>query len=334
MRSAALLLFMAFSDLVLAQTGQVAVRVTDLDTKSVISNVEVRAGFNTGIEPGWGWGGGKPNRVTGYTGTNGVCTLTGSGDGGSVGISAYKEGYYRSTGYRVTFTNVVGTIRKRWIPWSPIVDVVLKQVGRPIPLYAKRIWETRVPATGQPVGFDLAAGDWISPHGKGQGSDLLFTYNAEPERVYTNWYGTSPRVHSLHDYRLSISFANDGDGVVPVSITPHQGGSALRLPPMAPEGGYVPLPPKRVFQQEGKPQQSEIRKDQNYFFRVRTKMDAKGNVISALYGKIHGDFQFDERGRISFTYYLNPTPNDRNVEFDPEKNLFRRLPSLEQVNMP
>jgi len=31
---------------------------------------------------------------------------------------------------------------------------------------------------------------------------------------------------------------------------------------------------------------------------------------------------------------MNPTPNDRNVEFDPKKNLFTNLSSLEQVREP
>ncbi len=51
-----------------------------------------------------------------------------------------------------------------------------------------------------------------------------------------------------------------------------------------------------------------------YFFRVRTVLDEKGRVKSALYGKIYGDFN-------SFYYYLNPTPNDTNIEFDPNQNL-------------
>ena len=76
----------------LAQEGQVTVRVTDFDTGAVITNAEVRAGFNTSIKPGWGWGGGRPNREAGLTDTNGVCTLTGSGNGGSVGIAVAVSG--------------------------------------------------------------------------------------------------------------------------------------------------------------------------------------------------------------------------------------------------
>jgi hypothetical protein len=42
-------------------------------------------------------------------------------------------------------------------------------------------------------------------------------------------------------------------------------------------------------------------------------------------GKIQGILSFDYEKNISFTYYLNPTPNDRNMEFDPSRNLFGRL---------
>jgi hypothetical protein len=35
----------------------------------------------------------------------------------------------------------------------------------------------------------------------------------------------------------------------------------------------------------------------------------------------------DEKNRdgacVYFAYYFNPTPNDRNIEFDTEKNLFK-----------
>jgi hypothetical protein len=64
-------------------------------------------------------------------------------------------------------------------------------------------------------------------------------------------------------------------------------------------------------------------------------MDASGNVTSALYGKIYGDFSQDiGNDAVRFTYYLNPEPNSRNMEFDPKQNLFKNLPPLEQVTAP
>ena len=67
----------------------------------------------------------------------------------------------------------------------------------------------------------------------------------------------------------------------------------------------------------------------NFYFRCRTKKDASGKIISAHYGKIYGDIKFlagdpamGSVGQFNWTCsYFNPTPNDRNVEFDTKRNL-------------
>jgi hypothetical protein len=76
-----------------------------------------------------------------------------------------------------------------------------------------------------------------------------------------------------------------------------------------------------------------------YFIRVRTVLGENGNVKSALYGKIRGDFRFyagtkAPQAGMGFDYYLNPTPNDRNLEFDPKRNLMTNLKPLEGVEAP
>jgi hypothetical protein len=68
-------------------------------------------------------------------------------------------------------------------------------------------------------------------------------------------------------------------------------------------------------------------------------LDDSGNVKSALYGKIPGNFRFYAGTKaptsgMGFDYYLNPTPNDRNVEFDPKRNLITALKPLEGVSEP
>jgi hypothetical protein len=62
-------------------------------------------------------------------------------------------------------------------------------------------------------------------------------------------------------------------------------------------------------------------------FRVRTKLDKNGNIVNAHSGKIYGDF-------MQFSYYLNPKPNDRNIEFDPKHNLMTNLGFGEGVSQP
>jgi hypothetical protein len=168
-------------------------------------------------------------------------------------------------------------------------------------MYARYI-DSEPPLNGKPVGYDFLAGDWVSPNGKGQTADIIFL------REY------SKRSLNDYDYKLTVTFPNKGDGIQTFTEPTGQKGGGLRSPYEAPGNGYEPVitrvnishPPATLIWDH----------DPNriYFLRVKTVLDEKGNVKSALYGKIYGDF-------MQFTYYLNPTPNDRNIEFDPKHNL-------------
>jgi hypothetical protein len=256
--------------------------------------------------------------------------LRGAGNGGSVGIAAHHDGYYWSSGFLVEFTNLVGLVNKKWQPWNPVVDVVLKMIGNPIPMYARSTRELNIPVEGEAIGFDLIKADWVAPHGQGEVVDIFFQLDRSPSRVVSTRYGDL----ELFDVALSVSFPNEGDGIQAVIVPVRGGRSNLRLPATAPENGYVSNLVKRVAREEDKQPFSNIEEDANYFFRVRTKKDETGKIVSSLYGKIHGDIRFGRDGVMQFLYYLNPTPNDRNMEFDPEKNLFKNLSSLEEVREP
>jgi hypothetical protein len=130
------------------------------------------------------------------------------------------------------------------------------------------------------------------------------------------------------DYTLTVSFSNKGDGIQTFE-SPYLKTSAFKSPRMAPEDGYLAVWLQTRSRKPGRPVEGnmDIEGKRNYFFRVRTVYDEKGKIKSALYGKIYGDF-------MSFTYYLNPTPNDRNMEFDPKQNLFKNLESFEKPQDP
>ena len=71
---------------------------------------------------------------------------------------------------------------------------------------------------------------------------------------------------------------------------------------------------------------SDKNTDRAYAFRIRSRRNENGELVEAYYGKIYGDFEFegnDRRGLVSvkFLYYLNPTPLDRNLEWDIRNNL-------------
>src|ERR1700761_7068096 len=84
--------------------------------------------------------------------------------------------------------------------WNPVETLVLKKISKPIAMYARRL-NTHVPALDKPVGFDLMAGDWIAPYGKGVNTDVLFSGHFDK------------RADSESDFTLTVSFPKVGDGI-------------------------------------------------------------------------------------------------------------------------
>ena len=258
--------------------------------------------------------------IRGLTDTNGTFTASHK-DTGSIdlGFRITKPGFYPTIGRHDLFMRGQYDDKKVADNRNATPTMVLRKIGRPISMYAKRE-ETKIQKEDEPVGFDLTAGDWISPFGNGKNTDLVFTVH----RKIINDRG--------YDAVVTLTFPNKGDGIAVAPSEPDIG-SELRTPRTAAESGYEAgrewhygsgAGPESVF---------------GYFIRVRTLLDENGNVRSALYGKIRGDLRFYAgtkvpRAGMGFDYYLNPTPNDRNVEFDPKQNLFKDLKPGEEINQP
>jgi hypothetical protein len=278
--------------------------------------------------------GGPGESAKGVTSVDGRFTAEVQSNG-EVGITVRKDGFYDTLGETLNFRDVKGATERafatgRWEPWDKPIDVVLKRKLHPTALFARRI-ETKLPSELQPMGFDLLKGDWVAPHGGGESADLFFE--------------VSRTIQSDRDYvaTLTLSFPNKGDGVIPFQAPPHRG-SVLKSTQMAPTEGYQngkswtkSRSPSAAS--SGDYTQSTEREDQHYLLRVRTTLDSNGRIQNALYGKIYGDIHLYTGTRapkagIGFTYYLNPTPNDRNLEFDPKHNLFTDLKADEQVTEP
>lgn len=202
-------------------------------------------------------------------------------------------------------------------PGEITLDVTLKRIRNPVPMYAKRV-EVKIPEFNQPIGYDLVQGDWVAPFGKGQISDLIF----EADR----------KVVSNEDYdgTLTLRFSNEGDGLVE-HVIPRPDPPGLRLPYSAPDDGYVSSKTWEESRHTSGSGNGKIistaSNRMNYFIRVRTVRDQEGRIVSALYGKIHGDFRWFIGARapksgLAFTYYLNPD-GTRNIEYDPKRNLLK-----------
>jgi len=282
-----------------------------------INNAKVSIGFIVGQPPGQGPGT-RELMHEGVTDTNGVFSATDE-CGSSAGLGANKDGFYRTYGSDVLFKEAKNG---RWEPWNPTIELVLKAIVNPIPMYARRVDTATIPVMGKPIGFDLVESDWVTPYGKGKVADFVLTL----EKQYTS-------VDQPFNVTLTVRFSHEDDGIQSV-FAPINVGSELRLPRTAPEEGYQSELVKSTSRQAANAMiQRDFRDDQNYFFRVRTvKKDNK--IVSAYYGKIDRDIEFWGNEKLRFTYYLNPTPNDRNMEFDPKRNLLTGLKDRETVTNP
>ena len=260
-------------------------------------------------------------KINGLTDINGVFTASHENTGSiELGIQVTKAGYYSTTkGHE--FAKFKDNDPAKL---NPDLTFVLKKIGQPIPMYARRT-RIEIPEINKPIGFDLIEGDWVAPYGEGKESDFIF----QVQRRFVSW----------QDFNSSfkLTFSNVGDGLIPVAI-PLDEGSALRLPAIAPGDGYQSEFMQSLSDSPTGGWEKGEKKDQNYYFRVRTTRDEKGSIKSALYGKIYGDFSIDPINSktvlIFFKYYLNPVPNSRNVEFNPKQNLFKVLKEREEVQEP
>ena len=224
-----------------------------------------------------------------------------------MGFSVDKEGYYQSgDGYEYKTRS---KLLDRWEPWNPTIEVVLKKKRNPVPMYIKGGKSTPIPIFNQPLGYDLAKGDWVSPHGEGIISDFIF--NCKFERVDFDNAETS----------CNLSFSNSLDSIQEYTFD-SKDQSLYRWPLEAPKVNYSKLLYKWMtvhFPNEG--YKSNIDNKINYIFRVRSKLNENGNIIFANYGKIKGDFLVSRKGKIKFYYFFNPD-GTRNLEENPKLNLF------------
>lgn len=265
--------------------------------------------------------------VRGVTGADGMFSAEGHSDGG-YGVRIEKEGYYESGLAAPRLQEIQGG---RWLPWDPVVTTTLRKIGQSVPLHAK-IVRADVPLLDRNCGYDLEKGDWVSPHGKGVTSDLIFQIS----KRYTDRFDFSVKAR--------VSFSNTRDGLVRMKAPDYARYSSFRWERFAPEDGYrAPhvIDFSNFHPGSGKSPERSFRTDnereEGFFLRVRT-VEEGGRIVSANYGKIVGDIMLEPRDTktcaVMFTYYFNPAANDHNLEWDPARNFFSSLEPQEAPRWP
>ena len=315
-----------------ADLAKVGAFVVDGWTGEPLKNVLVRGGFDNH----WGWlavkGAPLPNESFARTDVNGFCRLRGRTNIGEAGVSVREAppGFYRpryGEGWSFRRKNLLGI----WQPDNLVATIRLQRVERPIPLFIKRVTKAErggftadiFPKGEDTLRYDLLMGDWLPPVGTGRVADVTFTRHPR-EDLGEGVNGADVRGPSYRD-SMTVRFPGEGNGLVESNPSPNL---RLRIR-TAPEDGY--RSEYLCWKGRNKKLEHVGSYDENrcFCFRIRTRRDDRGRIVGAYYGKIYGDITFVYQFRPEFvpvasvcmSYYLNPTPLDRNLEWDRKTNL-------------
>jgi hypothetical protein len=281
--------------------------VTVLDDEgNPIEGVVVKGGFTTGLydyKP-------RPERK-GLTDSGGLTKISGPAIA-TVYVRATKDGYYE-TERRVAVTQ----------DRHQDLSLVLRQKRNPIAMYAKRVI-LEIPARGQEYGFDFFEGDLVGQGYPGRRADITVRFDRDLTDIDT------------FTQTMKMQFAEPADGFVRAVQDDNWKDSEYRSDYIAPFSGYQNSLVVVNAASQGKVHTENMKVP--LYLRIRSRTDSAGNVKSAYYCKVWPGIKLlgvvIEKPLLEMTYYCNPTENDRNVEFDVDKNLFKSLESDEQVQQP
>lgn len=239
-----------------------------------------------------------------------------------INVFVSREGYYRTFYRKSNGTSLAKNVDHN-------LKVILRRKIKPVPMYACKI-ELQIPALSKRCGFDLISNDWVAPFGEGLVSDLVFI----AEKSFQD--------SSNYETQVELLFEQDHEGIQVDAAALRGGkffGSAFQSTRIGKLEGYS----KRFsFSAKRSTRGYEgSTREQSFLFRTRAKLDKNGDLLTAHYGKIKDGIDVTKGAALDgkmpvlrFTVYFNPVPNERNLEFDPNQNLFGGLSRDQKVLLP
>ena len=322
-----------------ADKAYIKAMVLDRCSEAPIQGVEVKAWFKVDI--GWrAWS--EPTPIitdVKTTDSCGMCVLEGRTNVGHISCEVVNppSGYYGAYGgdFQYNRKSLFGV----WQPDNLVVTIKLQRVEKPIPLFVRQIFSrasASVSSNYFDIGkgkmqFDLLKGSFLPPIGRGEYADICFTrLEREDLGIGTNFNG---RTSLAYRDGMMVEFLGDGNGLIEIPSKKTDGIKIRTAPLEGYKADYLVTKGKdksvKYF--------TSSNPDRNFAFRIRTKKDADGRIVSTYYGKIYGDIDFKKfTSKVpvaapSFMYYLNPTALDRNLEWDMKNNLCPNPGSLSEL---
>ena len=212
-----------------------------------------------------------------------------------------KEGYYATIGKQYLAAKSFNASVKagRWQPWNPTITVVLKEKRNPIYMVTKRI-DVKLPKDTQ-AQFDCLIGDWLPPLGQGKAADMSFMYRSDFDG-------------SLRYLTNSLIVAMDQGGLVKLKQDEF---SELKSIYEAPDIQYE----KEIgfeFSRTSDKIFTDVTLPPNEYLVFYSDVSRDGETDSIYFGKLtaleYGESKNQGHWSLRFTYYVNPTPNDRTLE--------------------
>lgn len=254
------------------------------------------------------WTGGGMNDyvpVDGLTNTNGEYVAEGKSRY-KLRYTVSKDGYYSTNG-EVVYVNTrsVPAVKDgKWQPYGTKRTIILKQVMNP--LNKGRVYGLKdfaVPVFDEWIGFDFEQYAFLPPYGNGVYADAMLRfalyrpskkeYHMKMEVSFTNqpYAGAYTMIKEQFSELQNVYIANTNADYKSVLVY-----------------SYDRFPDKR-------PIVNKLSKEEYLVFRTRTKVDMDGNLISARYGALYGEWSFvGPRGMNIPFLIFNHKPNDPSIE--------------------
>ncbi len=302
-----------------------------------VSNATVHVGFTAGHVV---FAEGKSCNYEGRTGKDGKAVVRFNGGSSDVYWSVNADGYYSSDVLKETFLIEVTPIPP--VFYSVVMlehekhgEAKLYRKKNPQPMYAySREMKIRSPETNGRYGFDLQYFDWLPPQGKGKVADFYYVRERPDETnltVKAKWHKSS--FYLFKDGESG--YPKRGDVVGRIEFNENCGAYIGR------QTGCESFPsvycvdvnreylrsfPISIVGNGGNASWLEegtvIGPEEYMVIRSRVKCDENGKIVSANYSKILGSFGLTYSVGVEESVF-NPRPNDTNLEFDPERNLYQ-----------
>lgn len=243
--------------------------------------------------------------VDGVTSTNGEYIVQGKCNE-FLRVDVIKEGYYQ-TEEKIYFARSKAdpiVVDGKWQPYGETRRVVLNKIKNPYAVMAlnEKQCHHRIPVFGQWLAFDMELSDWLSPYGKGVHDDVLLRFR---KKLTDKWC----------DFAFSMEACFTNNPYAGIYIKQLNDYSDLKTEYFADTNAAYCTHYTFSLDSVSK-KQSGLDESSYLVFRTRTRVDDKGKLVGAHYGKYCRGWRSNEKEMYFGSACFNPVENDVNIEGD------------------